>query len=384
MRSFAIVNAAIFGFASATNSTAPPSFDAFIQIHGRTYEKGSQEYKLRKELYETRADAVRAHNKKSNRRWTAGVNKLSDQTEDELLNLRGWDGSVRPGHSSSHAAHVRKAFLQKTEENFAEELPDEKSWLNLETAQHIRNQGGCGSCWAISSSTVLEAHSEIHGKRRSFSAQEIVSCTPNPRECGGSGKCGGATAELAMDYVLKHGVAEEFQVPYTGEDGTCGAKEENPVLLMDQMLGGSTSNAGAAFGMTGWEMLPKNQLEPLMRALVERGPVAVSVAATEWNSYESGIFDGCGKDAVIDHAVTMMAYGKDASSNTKYWTIQNSWGNDWGENGHIRLLRHDSSDAYCGTDDKPEVGTACKGETDPVPVCGMCGVLFDSVVPHFS
>merc|ERR1719393_775056 len=121
--------------------------------------------------------------------------------------------------------------------------------------------------------------------------------------------------------------------------------------------------------MTGWEMLPKNQLEPLMRALVERGPVAVSVAATEWNSYESGIF---------------VAYGKDASSNTKYWTIQNSWGNDWGENGHIRLLRHDSSDAYCGTDDKPEVGTACKGETDPVPVCGMCGVLFDSVVPHFS
>lgn len=384
MRTFAV--AAILGVtgsATATNST-PPCFESFIEVHGRTYEKGSQEYKQRQELYESRVLAVRAHNAKSHRRWTAGVNKLSDQTEDELLSLRGWDGSVRPGHTASHVAHVRKAFLQKAMEESSDDLPEEKSWLTLDTAQHIKNQGGCGSCWAISAATVLEAHSEIAGKRRSFSAQEIVSCTPNPRECGGSGKCGGATAELAMDYVLKKGVAEEFQVPYVGEDGTCGAKDANPVLLMDQMLGNANSNAGTAFGMTGWEMLPKNQQEPLMRALVERGPVAVSVAATEWNSYESGIFDGCGKDAVIDHAVTMMAYGKDPTTSTKFWNIQNSWGSDWGETGHIRLLRHDDSSAFCGTDNQPEVGTACKGETDPVPVCGMCGVLFDSVVPHFS
>eukprot|EP00929_Paragymnodinium_shiwhaense_P082713 TRINITY_DN4372_c0_g1_i2.p1 TRINITY_DN4372_c0_g1~~TRINITY_DN4372_c0_g1_i2.p1 ORF type:complete len:385 (-),score=92.38 TRINITY_DN4372_c0_g1_i2:86-1240(-) len=384
MRTVALATAfGLVGCASGTNSSIP-SFEAFIEVHSRSYQKGTVEYKQRKQLYEERAASVLAHNSRADRRWTAGINRLSDQTEEELQSLRGWDGSVRPGHSSSHNSRIRKAFLQKAAEESLEDLPEEKSWLNLETAKHIRNQGGCGSCWAISASTVLEAHSEIHGQRRSFSAQEIVSCTPNPRECGGSGKCGGATAELAMDYVLKNGVSEEFQVPYTGEDGQCGAKEANPVFLMDQMLGNSGNYAGAAFGMTGWEMLPKNEQEPLMRALVERGPVAVSVGASDWSSYESGIFDGCSKDSIIDHAVTMMAYGKEASSGTKFWLIQNSWGKDWGEEGHIRLLRHDDASAYCGTDDKPEVGTACKGETEPVPVCGMCGVLFDSVVPHFS
>merc|ERR1740130_898016 len=97
--------------------------------------------------------------------------------------------------------------------------------------------------------------------------------------------------------------------------------------------------------MTGWETLPKNEYAPLMQALLERGPVAVSVAADAWFSYESGIFDGCGKDAVIDHAVVAMGFGE--ADNHKYWVIQNSWGANWGEQGHIRLQRHDTEE-YCG------------------------------------
>ena len=33
------------------------------------------------------------------------------------------------------------------------------------------SQGGCGSCWAVTSAAVLSAHAEIHSKPRSFSAQ---------------------------------------------------------------------------------------------------------------------------------------------------------------------------------------------------------------------
>merc|ERR1719440_2019487 len=143
------------------------------------------------------------------------------------------------------------------------------------------------------------------------------------------------------------------------------------------------STGGSSFGMMGWETLPKNEYEPLMRALAEKGPVAVSAAADTWFNYESGIFNGCGKDAVIDHAVVAMGYGEDASTNAKFWLIQNSWGETWGESGHIRLQRIDSGD-YCGMNNDPQKGVACEGETTPVPVCGMCGVLFDSVVPHFK
>jgi cathepsin L len=261
-------------------------------------------------------------------------------------------------------------------------LPQEKIWSGLAMARHIHNQGGCGSCWAIAASTVLEGHAEIHtGTVRTFSAQQIVACTPNPKHCGGDGGCQGATAELAMEYVLKHGCVDESHMPYVGEDSQCAMDDDT--LGMSATGSESPATSGAAsFGMVGWETLPPNKYEPLVRALAEEGPVAVSVAAGQWFDYESGVFDGCGKDAIIDHAVTAIGYGNEDGH--KYWVIQNSWGQDWGEEGHIRLLRHADDDVdYCGMNTDPQKGVGCKGDTTPVPVCGMCGVLFDSVVPHF-
>merc|ERR1719265_2623165 len=157
------------------------------------------------------------HNSNPARSWTAGVNKLWDWTESELQSLRGWDGSMQPEAGSSRGIRKHSSFLQQESE-----LPKEKIWSDLQMAKHVRNQADCGSCWAIASATVLEGHAEIYtGKPRTFSAQQIVMCTPNPRHCGGDGGCKGATAELAMDWVLKHGCAEDFQVPYTGRDGSC-------------------------------------------------------------------------------------------------------------------------------------------------------------------
>eukprot|EP00927_Polykrikos_kofoidii_P009241 TRINITY_DN1383_c0_g2_i1.p1 TRINITY_DN1383_c0_g2~~TRINITY_DN1383_c0_g2_i1.p1 ORF type:complete len:388 (+),score=42.74 TRINITY_DN1383_c0_g2_i1:79-1242(+) len=367
---------------NSTSSSGLPLFDSFIELYGRAYLKGTSEYEEREALYQKRVADVQRQNQVKGR-WSAGVNKLSDWTEDELQNLRGWNGDVRPLHSGSRTSRVRGNFLQRQAED--SELPVDKLWTNLETAKHIHNQGGCGSCWAIAASSVLEFHTEIHrGQRRTFSAQQIVSCTPNPRECGGTGRCGGATAELAFEYVLKQGCAEASQVPYTAQDGTCANPELSTSFLTESGFGGQSddSNGGASFGMTGWETLPKNEVQPLMRALVERGPLVVSVAASDWMGYESGVFDGCSKDAIVDHAVTLVGYGRSGSDLT--WVIQNSWGSDWGEGGHIRLLRHEQSDAHCGIDDKPQQGIACKGDNAPVRVCGMCGVLFDSAMPHIS
>jgi len=353
-----------------------PKFESFIEIHGRSY--AGEEFTERKALYTQRKADAEMQNSSPNRLWTAGVNKLWDWTEAELKTLRGWDGSMQPEGGSGRSVRNRALFLQQ-----GGELPKEKMWTDLATAKNIRNQGDCGSCWAIAASTVLEGHAEIYtGKARTFSAEEIVRCTPNPKHCGGDGGCKGATAELAMELVLKKGCAEAAQVPYTASDGVCSSG--SPTSDMAQAfidISDSNQNGGAAFGMTGWETLPKNEYEPLARALAEKGPVAVSVAADTWFSYESGIFNGCGKDAVIDHAVTAVGYGDE--SGRKFWVIQNSWGKDWGEGGRIRLERHDKGD-YCGMNNDPQKGVACQGETAAVPVCGMCGVLFDSVVPHFQ
>jgi len=281
-------------------------------------------------------------------------------------------------------------------------LPEKfENWTRLQTAKDVPDQGACGSCWAVASITVLKAHSEIGGNPRTFSAQEMLNCVQNPMECGGTGGCEGATAELAFDYVSKFGIATEKENPYLARDSTCrksnavapsnifaqgvdsqSLKQQLAELVTPGVHEVQLTSLASSVGMKAWERLPENEYLPLVRALVEHGPVAISVSAGAWSTYGRGIFDGCSKDAVIDHAVTLLGYSKQGSK--KYWIVQNSWGRSWGMNGHIHLLREESDSHHCGTDRQPEMGTGCKGGPSSVKVCGMCGILYDNVVPHFS
>jgi len=361
-----------------------PAFARFVKLHGRSYSMNSSEWKERSSLYEKRVAVAAAHNKNHARLWTAGVNELWDWTDSELSRLYGWkrDASRSHGSGSSgmyHASSHRANFLGKKQAP----VPSNKSWTHLKSTSpdSIMTQGGCGSCWAIAATTTLQAHAQIHtNSQRTFSPQQIVSCVPNPQHCGGSGGCDGATVELAMEWVLQHGCAQEHEVPYHESNGQCNVDMTGTPALLNS----SKNVGGRSFGMTGWEKLPENRYQPLLRALIDLGPVAVSVAADQWIYYDGGIFDGCGKDAIVNHAVVMTGFGQDAGSGTPYWVIQNSWGKFWGEHGSMRVFRHENENAYCGIDNQPQLGTGCIGGPPEVTVCGMCGILYDSVVPYFS
>lgn len=85
--------------------------------------------------------------------------------------------------------------------------------------------------------------------------------------------------------------------------------------------------------------LPQNQQQPLLQAVANYGPIAVSVDASRWALYESGVFDGCNQtNPDIDHAVLLVGYGTDEKYGD-YWLIRNSWSPQWGEDGYIRLRR---------------------------------------------
>lgn len=350
-----------------------PSFDAFMQMYGRSYGQGSEEYETRRVHYERRVAAGQAQNSRLSKLWTARVSNLWDWSDEELRTLGGRRG-VGGGVSSKRSGTV--AFLANGRKPLV--APESWEWGNLTAMRNHRQQSGCGSCWAIATTTVLEAHSETRiGKHRTFSAQQLISCMSNDMECGGEGGCKGATVELAMDFAKKYGLPEEGEVPYMGRNG----------IELGRCPKTSTStDEGIAFGLLGWEKLKENKEEPLVRALVELGPVAVSVAADQWHSYGNGIFDGCPRDAILNHAVVLIGFGKQTFGNMtfKYWQIQNSWGDDWGEEGNMRIIRHEKEEKWCGTDDQPELGSACKPYPDTVRVCGSCGILYDNVVPHFS
>lgn len=359
------------------------AFAQFIVKHARTYTEGSEEFDQRKALYSLAADRIQIHNQKPGRSWSAGINKLADRTEQELAKLRGWKGSNRPGHDAAPENEPNTAGLLNTNITVTQ-FPEEHSWMNLTSIKEVQDQGGCGSCWAFAAATVLRAHSEIWmGSPRKFSVQQIISCTPNPNECGGTGGCQGATAELAMDYVFKRGCRTETELPYTETDSNC----PHSFLEGEDKEDSTKGLASASLGMLGWTKLPENKLRPLKLALITKGPVAVSISAGySWNQYDGGVLDDCEKDAIIDHAVVLIGYGK-SSGAKKYWHLLNSWGTDWGEQGYLRMLRNEDSheeSQQCGWDVDPAIGSGCKGGPSKVYVCGMCGLLYDTVIPHFA
>ena len=103
--------------------------------------------------------------------------------------------------------------------------------------------------------------------------------------------------------------------------------------------------------------------EETLKSLVARhGAVVTSVNAdSPFMEYGGGIFAGCTSDAT-NHAVTVVGYGTENGED--YWLIKNSWGENWGENGYIRLKR---GVGMCGIG-KSMVTLDCEatsGPTDP-------------------
>jgi len=339
------------------------SFTQFVQDFGRSYIFGSSEYAHRSGVFRLSLLEIHAANAKVGRTWTAGFHKFMDYTVEERHRLLGYKPSR--AHARAGGVHIIALQTDARLRMNATELGT-SGGMAMSDGPAIRDQGDCGSCWAISSVEAVEAQL-ANGQQ--LSAQALVDCVPNPQHCGGSGGCDGATGELAYAFVRDYGIPLEKDLPYTAQTQQC---PENPLK-------------GAYPAMTrvrasGWNALPSNQAKPLMQALVSQGPAVVAVDGNNWFDYEKGVFDSCDKDAIIGHAVLATGFGQDNGNN--YWQIQNSWGQQWGEEGHIRLLKRDDDDTWCGTDRKPKEGLGCDGGPSEVKVCGTCGVLFDSLVPQ--
>jgi len=334
------------------------AYAAFLEKHAHR-AKDSLSYKERLTVFARTQAQVAAHNKNPSRTWTAAVNRFADYTEAEKNQLLGYRrlGQWWEANRSS-------VLLQESN------LPESLDWSKkVQSGRFIKEQGGCGSCWAVAAAGALEVHSEIATQKvpERLSFKELIDCVPNPMHCGGDGGCAGATGELAFEYVQHFGLSSATSYE--------GNKE-----MTERCKSNSRSPAVRS---AGFERLPVNKYGPLMNA-IQQGPVVVSVDGSPWSMYDSGVFQGCLKDATINHAVLLMGYGHDTSSSLDYWQVRNSWGSTWGEDGFIRVQRHtaDEGDAgHCGTDHDPLQGVGCKGGPKTLPVCGMCGILSDSAYP---
>ena len=260
-------------------------------------------------------------------------------------------------------------------------IPASLDWRDQNVITPVKNQGHCGSCWSFASTETIESHWAIKtGKLQELSEQFILDCTPNPNSCGGTGGCGGGTAELAYDRLKElGGIPSEWEYPYVSILGNASKCHGLP-LAKEAAHSGAVA---AAANVTGYFHTTPNSYTDLISAL-QTGPLAISVDASSWHNYAGGIYDGGNHtNPELDHLVQLVGYGTDSNSND-YWIVRNSWTPQWGINGYILLKRADPNKgpaASCGIDINPLDGNGCTGGPPKVEVCGQSGVLYDGVYP---
>ena len=278
------------------------TFDDYMTEFNRVY-LDTLEYYFRREIFENNLSYIKSVNADPTKTWKAGVNEFTDKTSDELKSFKG-----HKRVSDIFRGQVPNRNLRSKN---IDDLPSSIDWRDRGVVTPVKNQSSCGSCWAFAAISNLESHIAIRegltgDQIPSFSEQHLVDCAPNPHHCGGTGGCEGSDQPLAFDYLRKHGLRLEKDYKYKAVDQKCQEAQYESVATIE------------SFGL-----IPNNDTEALMRALVDQGPISISVDASIWHNYESGVINGdCG--AEINHAVVLVGYGEDSLG--KFWTVRNSWG----------------------------------------------------------
>lgn len=223
-----------------------------------------------------------------------------------------------------------------------EHLPKNFDWRNFKGHSYIgkiRNQGGCGSCYSFGASAAAEsAYNIVEGlyddRCADFSESFIIWCLGRlPDYSNHFSGCGGADYDyFELEALTKHGIISEEQFKYSETDpGKCDYMQ-TPAIKFDS-----------------WFRVFCGDIEAIKRAIIGFGVVDAAVFATSaFMAYDSGIYEDTlitcetqpGKACYYtptNHAVALVGWGYDEDTGLGYWILRNSWGEDWGEKGYMRI-----------------------------------------------
>lgn len=237
-------------------------------------------------------------------------------------------------------------------------LPDDFSWgdqngvsyLTRSLNQHIPQY--CGSCWAHGALSSLADRIKIarkaQGEDVNLSIQYILNCATRV-----AGSCHGGSASGVYEFVKHHSgyVPYETCMPYMAcsheskegfcgnVDTTCSAKNTCRTCNTFSEKGGFCSEIVdfpkatiAEYGNYRFNH------RAVMAEIYKRGPVAAGINAEPILKYQGGIV----KDHRLfhkfpNHVVSIVGWGTEKSTGTKYWIVRNSWGQYWGNMGYVNV-----------------------------------------------
>ena len=219
-----------------------------------------------------------------------------------------------------------------------------KQWPSCKSLFEIRNQGNCGSCWAVSSAGAMSDRWCISSGQKDqtrISQQDILSCC---FACGNG--CDGGFPSEAWFFFQTSGLVsgdgyndQNYCKPYTipPKPHLQGFRDPTPECLRKCQSSYSTPYfLDKRRSETGFYVIGEKDFK---RELVTNGPIVASFLVYEdFINYKSGVYTHVTGEALGGHDVRLIGYGTE-SNGVNYWLFANSWGPEWGENGYFRIRR---------------------------------------------
>ena len=306
--------------------TETEEFLSYMEVYNKQYATMEEKNK-RMSIFLKNKEFVINHNNeyaKGIHTFSLELNAFADITNEEYkakyLGLKIDIGSYLGGKADTYVPEFKGA------------APDAWDWRTNATnvVGPVKNQGGCGSCWAFSAVATMEGQlNKKTNKINSLSEQELVDCVR-----GGKDTCtqGGEMYD-GEEYGVTTGMVSEADYPYQGSSGNaCSVKGKNIVHKY-----------------SGYTNITSGDEDALKSASFEQPIISVGIDASSiwFQLYFGGVFNdkSCKtKAADLDHGVAVVGYG--TSKGKDFWMVRNSWGGSWGIKGYIMMSRNANN--QCG------------------------------------
>ncbi|KAL1439064.1 hypothetical protein MTO96_047524 [Rhipicephalus appendiculatus] len=226
-------------------------------------------------------------------------------------------------------------------------------WPKCTTIGLIRDQSGCGSCWAFGAAESISDRICIHSKGEvnvNISAADLLSCC---KSCGYG--CEGGYMTVAWQYYQDQGIVTGgLYGTYDGckpypfqpcEHGVPGPRPECPMYLPTPECrhrcrqGYERNYAGDKYYAETVYHVHRDQRH-IKAEIFKHGPVAAGMDIyPDFANFKSGVYQRVSPESskIGSHAVKILGWGFEEG--VPYWLVANSWNTDWGDNGFFKILR---------------------------------------------